>query len=155
MVGGGLRLTRAYRLGLIRGARRSPTGAVNTNTTRLERGNSENGGRGIRTPKSLRTPVFKTGAIAILPALQRHAVYPAPRAEVNPLGTRGVSRRTSPPGHASRTACPASLYAKPLQRSRFKALYRSGCDCWMCDHTSYQQPAEDRFQHFNATYHDA
>src|SRR5689334_7361207 len=27
------------------------------------------GGRGIRTPKSLRTPVFKTGAIAILPAL--------------------------------------------------------------------------------------
>src|SRR5665213_1968112 len=29
----------------------------------------EHGGRGIRTPKSLRTPVFKTGAIAILPAL--------------------------------------------------------------------------------------
>jgi hypothetical protein len=28
-----------------------------------------NGGRGIRTPKSLRTPVFKTGALAILPAL--------------------------------------------------------------------------------------
>src|SRR5437667_5421789 len=27
------------------------------------------GGRGIRTPKSLRTPVFKTGALAILPAL--------------------------------------------------------------------------------------
>lgn len=25
---------------------------------------------GIRTPKSLRTPVFKTGAIAVLPALQ-------------------------------------------------------------------------------------
>jgi hypothetical protein len=28
------------------------------------------GERGIRTPKSLRTPVFKTGAIAVLPALQ-------------------------------------------------------------------------------------
>jgi hypothetical protein len=27
------------------------------------------GERGIRTPKSLRTPVFKTGAIAVLPAL--------------------------------------------------------------------------------------
>jgi hypothetical protein len=29
------------------------------------------GERGIRTPKSLRTPVFKTGAIAVLPALQK------------------------------------------------------------------------------------
>ncbi len=28
------------------------------------------GERGIRTPKSLRTPVFKTGAIAVLPALR-------------------------------------------------------------------------------------
>ena len=36
--------------------------------TRRASGNS-NGGRGIRTPKSLRTPVFKTGALAILPAL--------------------------------------------------------------------------------------
>jgi hypothetical protein len=32
-------------------------------------GRNSNGGRGIRTPKSLRTPVFKTGALAILPAL--------------------------------------------------------------------------------------
>jgi hypothetical protein len=40
------------------------------------------GERGIRTPKSLRTPVFKTGAIAVLPALLvkttqiRHSVLP-------------------------------------------------------------------------------
>ena len=32
--------------------------------------NQSSGERGIRTPKSLRTPVFKTGAIAVLPALQ-------------------------------------------------------------------------------------
>ena len=30
---------------------------------------------GIRTPKSLRTPVFKTGAIAVLPALQILFLY--------------------------------------------------------------------------------
>jgi hypothetical protein len=32
------------------------------------------GERGIRTPKSLRTPVFKTGAIAVLPALQQQTI---------------------------------------------------------------------------------
>ena len=32
------------------------------------------GERRIRTYKSLRTPVFKTGAIAVLPALQKYAI---------------------------------------------------------------------------------
>ena len=34
------------------------------------------GGAGIRTLKSLRTPVFKTGALAVLPPLRRIPSFP-------------------------------------------------------------------------------
>src|SRR5688500_11755572 len=67
-----------------------------------------NGGRGIRTPKSFRTAVFKTAALAILPALPVKAVYPANRAgqpspgavgELAPV-SNGVLRAAVPRGTA-------------------------------------------------------
>ena len=62
-----------------------------------------NGGRGIRTPKSFRTPVFKTGALAILPALPVSKIVGAGRARKRWTG----DRRTSIPYTASRRTGPA------------------------------------------------
>jgi hypothetical protein len=59
-----------------------------------EQHRKSNGGRGIRTPKSLRTPVFKTGAIAILPALLENgeSSYRQPAPTNN-------TKRTRPPAY--------------------------------------------------------
>jgi hypothetical protein len=58
------------------------------------------GERGIRTPKPLRAPVFKTGAIAVLPALQKCAIVPSrPWRDENPRSERRSERdrSASPP----------------------------------------------------------
>ena len=58
---------------LMRSNGKDPYSVVSRTRSRADvsGGKSEHfcGERGIRTPKSLRTPVFKTGAIAVLPAL--------------------------------------------------------------------------------------
>jgi hypothetical protein len=59
-----------------------------------------NGGRGIRTPKSLRTPVFKTGAIAILPALHARKIIARQRAR----NARALVSTSSPDPQIGRAA---------------------------------------------------
>lgn len=53
------------------------------------------GERGIRTPKSLRTPVFKTGAIAVLPALQYNDTPQAQTRTPPPTPHQGSCRAAS------------------------------------------------------------
>src|SRR5678809_76515 len=80
------------------------------------------GGRGIRTPKSFRTAVFKTAALAILPALPGHAVY-----SVIHRGQPSRAKRAHQlPGPTRSVVWSHSSTQRPCAEDSFQTFSRSG-----------------------------
>src|SRR5262249_41344712 len=87
----------------------------------LQRTRNRNGARGIRTPKPFRAPVFKTGAIAILPALPDRKI-------------------TNPPTQDNRTTLSAPLTRAILHGSSLSAVVPRS---WHAHHTSFALDERD------------